>query len=187
MDFTATKEPISNLKLSRKLCQIAGIRKSRTTPYHPMGNRMVERFNKTLLNMLGILNEHQKADWKSNLSTLTHAYNVTEHESTGFSPFYLMFGRHPRLAIDSYLGLQKSTDTRRSRPHYVDRLKERLNAAYKTANDEAKLAARKQMNYYDRKVRLVRLQPGDRVLVRNVGLKGKQKLADIGTNIHISS
>ena len=42
--------------------------------------------------MLGILNEHQKADWKSNLSTLTHAYNVTEHESTGFSPFYLMFG-----------------------------------------------------------------------------------------------
>ena len=144
-----------------------------------MGNGMVERFNRTLLNMLGTLNEHQKADWKSHLSTLTHAYNATEHESTGFSPFYLMFGRHPRLAIDSYLGLQKSTDTQKSHPDYVDRLKEHLNAAYKTVNDEAKLAARKQKNYFDRKVRLVRLQPGDRLLVRNVGLKGKQKLADI--------
>ena len=140
---------------------------------------MVQRFNRTILNMLGTLNEHQKADWKSHLSTLTRTYNATEHESTGFSAFYLMFGRHPRLAIDSYLGLQKSTDTRKSHPDYVDRLKERLNTDYKIANDEAKLAARKQKNYYDRMVRLVRLQPGDRVLVRNVGLKGKQKLADI--------
>ena len=92
-------------KVIRKLCNIAGIQKSRTTPYHPMGNGMVERFNRTLLNMLGTMSEKQKSDWKSHVPTLTHAYNATMHESTGFSPFFLMFGRHPRLAIDAFLGI----------------------------------------------------------------------------------
>lgn len=91
----------------RKLCGIAGVRKLRTTPYHPMGNGMSERYNKTHLNVLGTLFEQQKSDWKSYVSTLTHAYNAAEHESTGYAPFYLMFGRHPRLAIDAFLGWNK--------------------------------------------------------------------------------
>ena len=104
----------------RKLCEIAGIKKSRTTPYHPMGNGMVERYNKTLLNMLGTLSEDQKADWKSHVSTLTHAYNAAEHESTGYSPFFLMYGRHPRLAIDAFLGLRQDQDLPKSHMDYVD-------------------------------------------------------------------
>ena len=55
--------------------------KTRTTPYHAMGNVMIERFNQTLLKMLGTLGEYQKADWKY------HVYNVTVHPSTGFSPY----------------------------------------------------------------------------------------------------
>ena len=46
----------------KELCKLASVEKSRTTPYHPMGNGMVERFNQTLLNMLGALEENQKAD-----------------------------------------------------------------------------------------------------------------------------
>ena len=52
-----------------------------------MGNGMCEKFNKTLLNMLGTLNEHQKVEWKSCIPTLTHAYNAAMHKSTGFAPF----------------------------------------------------------------------------------------------------
>ena len=90
----------------KKLCNITGTRKTRTTPYHPMGNGMVERFNKTLLNMLGTLNYKQKSDWKSYVPTLCHAYNAATHDSTGYVPFFLMFGRHPRLAVDAFLGLR---------------------------------------------------------------------------------
>ena len=59
--------------LIRELCSLAGVHKSRTTPYHPMGNGMVERFNQTLLKMLGTLEDHQKQDWKSYVAPLVHA------------------------------------------------------------------------------------------------------------------
>ena len=75
-----------------------------------MGNGQVERFNQTLLQMLGTLQPTQKSDWKSYVLPLVHAYNATRHDTTGFSPFYLMFGRHPRLALDAFLGLEPSAE-----------------------------------------------------------------------------
>ncbi len=90
----------------RKLCGITGMKKTRTTPYHPNGERpWLSASIRTLLNMMGTLPERHKADWKSHVSTLTHAYNAAVHDSTNFSPFFLMFGRHPRLAIDAFLGI----------------------------------------------------------------------------------
>ena len=55
-----------------------------------MGNGMVERFNKTLLNTLGTLKTPQEIDWKTHVPTLCHAYNAATHDSTGYVPFYLM-------------------------------------------------------------------------------------------------
>ncbi|MCG8033934.1 MAG: DDE-type integrase/transposase/recombinase, partial [Candidatus Thiodiazotropha taylori] len=172
-------------KVIRKLCKLARITKTRTTPYHPMGNGMVERFNQTLLNMLGTLSNKQKSDWKSHVPTLTHAYNAAVHESTGFSPFFLMFGRHPRLAIDAFLGLS-STEERKSHQDYVDKLQQRLKIAYERAGEEARRKGKKYKRYYDQNVKFANLVSGDRVLVKKVGIKGKHKLADIWeTNTYI--
>lgn len=161
----------------KELCSIANIDKSRTTPYHPMGNGMPERFNQTLLNMLGTLEDHQKADWKSYVPSLVHAYNSTRHESTGYSPHYLMFGRHPRLAIDAFLGI-KQESANKDQSKYAADLKKRLDFAYKTATKEARRQGIRHKQVYDLKVRESQLLPGDRVLIRNLGLKGKNKLAD---------
>ena len=106
------------------------MKKTHTMPYHPMRNGMVERFNRTQLNILGTLEGSQKVEWKSYVSTITHAYNAAGHDSKGISPFILMFGRHPRLVIDAFLGIPQDTETTRSHNNYVDRLKQRLNADY---------------------------------------------------------
>ncbi|MCG8048682.1 MAG: RNase H-like domain-containing protein, partial [Candidatus Thiodiazotropha endolucinida] len=163
----------------KELCSLAGVEKSRTTPYHAMGNGMTERFNQTLLNMLGTLEEHQKQDWKSYVAPLVHSYNATKHDSTGYSPFFLMFGRHPRLAVDAYLGLNNDQEpVIQSKEHYTTKLKKRLQFAYKVASKEANRSAARSKAGYDLKVREATLDIGDRVLVRLVGLRGKQKLAD---------
>ena len=118
----------------KELCKLAGIDKTRTTPYHAMGNGMCERFNQTLLSMLGCLTAEQKANWKKYVPSLVHAYNATRHESTGFSPFFLMFGRHPRLAIDIAMGLVP----KEPEVDFTKNLKDRLDIAYQLADAQAK-------------------------------------------------
>lgn len=87
-----------------ELCALAGIKKVRTSPYHPRGNP-VERFNRTLLGMLGTLIEKDKSNWRDYVKPLTHAYNCTKNDVTGFSSYELMFGRQPRLPVDIAFGL----------------------------------------------------------------------------------
>ena len=164
--------------MKKELCSIAAVQKSRTTPYHPMGNGMVERFNQTLLNMLGTLQDSQKQDWKSYVAPLVHAYNSTKHDSTGYSAFFFMFGRHPCLAVDACLGLNSPDKHISSRAHYATKLKKRLDFAYIAAARESNKSGQRNKSNYDLKVRNSVLDIGDRVLIRKVGFRGKHKLAD---------
>jgi transposase InsO family protein len=164
-------------KTIRELCQVAGIEKSRTTPYHPMGNGMTERFNRTLLGMLGTLEPEKKHDWKSFVAPLVHAYNCTRHESTGQSPFYLLFGREPRLPIDIAFGIDRNQG-QATMSSYISALRERLKESYKLATASAHAARHRQKKHFDLKVRGAVIEPGDRVLVKIVAFDGKHKLAD---------
>ena len=164
-------------KIIKELCAIAGMNKSRTTPYHAMGNGMCERFNRTLLNMLGTLEEHQKVDWKSYVGAMVHAYNCTKHESTGYSPFHLMFGREPRLPIDLVLGIGEAVEGN-DYNQFISSLRERLQKAYQLASENAKQSQQKQKRNYDLRVHAAGLQSGDRVLVKALAFTGKHKLAD---------
>ena len=54
--------------------------------------RRVERFNRTLLMMLAMFAGENKDDWDDLLPAVMMAYHSSVHESTGFSPYRLMFG-----------------------------------------------------------------------------------------------
>ncbi|XP_043953102.1 uncharacterized protein LOC122820018 [Gambusia affinis] len=161
----------------KELCQITGIKKIRTTPYHPRGNP-VERFNRTLLNMLGTLQEEDKIHWKDFVKPLVHAYNCTRNDVTGYSPYELMFGRQPRLPVDLAFGLPVSEQPSTSHSQYVEKLKSHLKESYKIATENSEKVMWKNKLRFDKQVTAAELSVGDRVLVRNVKLRGKHKLAD---------
>ncbi|XP_062619365.1 uncharacterized protein LOC134280933 [Saccostrea cucullata] len=142
-----------------------------------MGNGSAERFNQTLIKMLSTLNEKQKSDWKSHVAPLVQAYNATRNDATGYTPHYLMFGWHPKLPIDVFFGMDLEHE-KGDHHGYVEKLKDRMVSAYRHASQEARRISDKNKNKYDQRVRFCKLEIGDRVLVRKVGLKGKNKLAD---------
>ncbi|PIK53020.1 hypothetical protein BSL78_10081 [Apostichopus japonicus] len=86
-------------KIIQELTRLLGVKKSRTSPYHPQGDPQPERFNRTLLNMLGTLEADQKEKWSQHLAVLVHAYNCSTNDSTGFSPYMLMFGREANYRL----------------------------------------------------------------------------------------
>ena len=162
----------------KELCKLMGIAKSRTTPYHPMGNGVCERFNRTLLNMLGTLPSERKKDWKKFVPSLVHAYNSSSHDTTGYSPFYLLFGREPRLPADLQFGAILPEASSISKSKFVHDLRSRLSVAYEIAKKEMEKSQLHQKKGYDVKVRGATIHVGDQVLVRRLSDRGKHKLAN---------
>lgn len=165
-------------QLVKEMLTMLGVKKSRTSPYHPQGDPQPERFNRTLLDMLGTLDPSQKQKWSQHVAHLVHSYNCTPNEATGFSPYFLMFGREARLPVDVCFGVSSDGTSTASHTKYVSKMKKELHAAYQLAQSNADKMNQGNKDRYDQKVRYHCLNPEDRVLIRNLGLKGKQKLAD---------
>ena len=89
-----------------------------------------------------------------------------------------MFGRHPRLAIDAFLGITPDTLSSTKSTEYVRKLKQSLDFAYTKAQEQAKKTGAAYKHHYDETARSSVLMPGDLVLVQKVGVKGKLKIGD---------
>ncbi|GFR81479.1 Pol polyprotein [Elysia marginata] len=83
----------------KKVCRLLGIKKKATTPYHPMCNRLVERFNATLKTCLSRLCGQQPRRWHRYINPLMFAYREVPQESTHFAPFELLYGRTVRAPM----------------------------------------------------------------------------------------
>ena len=161
-------------QLFANLHKYSNVAKSRTTPYHPQGNGQVERFNRTLLDMLRTLSTDEKRNWKDHLNKVVHAYNCTKQASTGYSPFYLLFGRSPRLPVDIAFGLDNTEDGHKAQnpTEYAQKWREQMQQAYEIASRNTAKSAGRNKDRYDKKATSSALQPGDRVLVKNVAPTG---------------
>ena len=165
-------------QLISELLKVAGVRKSRTTPYHPMGNGSVERFNRTLGNMIRALSPEAKCNWPRHLQTLTFMYNCTVHETTGYPPFYLMFGRVPRLPVDIlFKNILKDPEIS-NYDNYVVSLTKDLQEAMAIAQGHVNREQDRQAEFYNRRTKGKLIAVGDRVLVSNKRERGKRKIAD---------
>uniref|UniRef100_A0AAQ4S8F2 Gypsy retrotransposon integrase-like protein 1 n=1 Tax=Gasterosteus aculeatus aculeatus TaxID=481459 RepID=A0AAQ4S8F2_GASAC len=164
--------------LIHQLCCLYGIEKSRTTPYHPAGNGQCERFNRTLHNLLRTLPVSRKRDWSSCLPQVLFSYNTTPHQSTGESPFLLMFGQEPRLPVDFLLG--RVRDPVGGHVHeWIQEHQARLQLAFEGATERLRLAAKRRKNNHDQQVRAVPLSVGQLVWLRDFSARGRHKLRDL--------
>ena len=141
-----------------------------------MGNGVCKRYNRTLLGMLGTMTSEQKSRWKEQLPHIVHAYNCLRNDSTGFSPFELMYGRQPRLPVDMIFSLQEDVQ-QKSYTEYITDLQKKLKRSYEIAIRASEASKEKNAEYY--KSRGASLKLGDRVLVKRLVFKdGRHKLAD---------
>lgn len=72
-----------------------------STAYHPQTNGLTERTNRTLINMLSMYVASDHKNWDEVLPFVTYAFNSAKHETTGFSPFFLLYARQPRHTLDT--------------------------------------------------------------------------------------
>ncbi|TWW73497.1 Retrovirus-related Pol polyprotein from transposon 412 [Takifugu flavidus] len=164
--------------LLQQLCTLYGVEKSRTTPYHPAGNGQCERFNRTLHNLLRAFPASRKRDWHSCLPQVLYSYNTTPHQSTGESPFYLMFGREPRLPVDFLLG-RVENPVEGEIHEWVEEHQTRLQLAFEGARERLRVVAERRKRNHDQHVRDLPLVVGQLVWLRNHGLRGRRKIQDL--------
>ena len=132
------------------MCKLLGISKTRTTPYHPQFDGLIERFNQALLSMLRIAASENPFEWEDHLRPLCMAYNSSVHPTTGYTPFYFMFGRNTRIPIDLMYG---SCPTEVNQPsnanEFVAKLQDRLQKAYTCVQDTMGHQLDRQKELYD--------------------------------------
>ena len=159
------------------LCELYGVQKLRTSPYHAQTNGQVERM-KMIIHMIGKLEEDRKACWSEHLPELLMAYNATCSAVTGYSPYYLLFGRRPRIPVDYLFPTLCDSPHQTKMELSVAAMQKRLKEAFTVARCLTSEEVARQCHYYDHKAGAVALQPGDIVMVRTDGFVGKQKVKD---------
>ena len=115
-----------------------------------MGDGQTDRYNRTLMNMLATLGEERKKNWKAYVGSVCHAYNCTRNDTTGYSPFYLMFGCYPHLhaPIDLIVNTETPSE-QKDYLTYVSDLKKQLSKAYDIAQRVSSASKFKNKEQYN--------------------------------------
>ena len=161
--------------LIKEVCKLLEIRKTRSSPYHPASNGMIERFNQTLVNMIASYVDQRQEEWDVHLPLLTAAYRSCEHQATGYSPNYLMLGHENHTPLSLLLGTREDWEEENweSYGEYAYKLKGNLSLVYDIVRQNLEKASNKQKRDYDTKIAFTNYKPGDLVYCRDdTKLKG---------------
>ena len=148
-------------KLVTELMKLAGIRKTRTTPFHPRSDGQTERMNRTILTMLRTTAFENPESWPEKLPTIMAAYRMTPHSSTTVAPNEAMLGRNVRLPSTLIAAPPEEIDTLHV-PFNIT-LRDNLRAAHQRIRQATKMSAKTQKTYFDARARSVSLRPGQLV------------------------
>ncbi len=122
-----------------EMCSLLGVEKTRTTPFHPQSDGMVERFNRTIEAQLSKFVDVHHRDWDRYVPLLLMAYRTSVHESTQCTPaIMMMMGRDLRLPIDLLIG-RPEEEPKQLATDYADDLQQRLERVHEFVRSQLKL------------------------------------------------
>jgi len=163
-------------RIMRDICRLFGVEKLRTTAYKPSTNQ-VERFHRTMNSILAkTVSDHQK-DWDTRLPFAMAAYRATQHDTTGYSPNFLVLGRETRAPPDLVFGSpdEEATDSEQTYDRYVESVREKAVNAFYDVRVSLQKSANRNKKYYDLGLKQEKFAPGEWVLYFNPRkLRGKQ-------------
>ena len=158
-----------------EICKILHIEKTHTTPYHPQSDGLVERFNRTLNSMLATCVDEHPSEWEDHIHKVCMAYNTSQQSTTGFSPFYLMFGREARIPVDLWYDLPDNCQIL-SHTQYAQNLQRTFRKAYSLVRERVSFKHRRQQEIYNKKVHGKPYVKGELVWLFNPAItRGKSK------------
>lgn len=154
--------------LMKEVSRLISMRQLTTTPYHPICNGLVERFNGTLKQMLKKMCIDRPKDWDKYLPALLFAYRDVPQDSLGFSPFDLVYARPVRgpMTILKELWTKEIKDPEiKTTYQYVLDLRDRLESTCELAHRTLEESSTRYKKHYDKKTRSRSLKEGERVLI----------------------
>ena len=135
--------------LMHEIYELMGIKKTRTTAYHPQSDGLVERQNRTLQDILSTFVVEHQTDWDEMLDQAVFAYNTSVHESTKLSPYEMVFGRPARMPIEVELGIPVRSPS--SQSDYSRSLRKAIHYVNEIARRHLETARKQQCRQYDSK------------------------------------
>ncbi|KAH7713026.1 pol polyprotein [Aphelenchoides avenae] len=157
----------------REFCALLGINKVYSVPWHSQGNALTERTFRVVQDMLAKMVSANQEDWDTMLVFTAFSYNVSVHESTGETPFFLNHARDPLFAIDLALDprTRVSRDPETDVEEFRSQLIQRLRQSGELVREQAAKASARQKERYDHGIREQDLTIGDRVFLKNFATK----------------
>ena len=148
------------------LTQSLEIEKTRTTASRPQSNAVIERMNRTLRNMLARCVNDEQNNWSTQLPYVMTAYRTSVHESTGYTPHFLVYGREICLPIN-FMYPNPHDHLPSSTNEFVSARKLAFQKAYESARSTLNQSQKRRNELYNRKVHGPLYQEGQKVLLHN--------------------
>jgi hypothetical protein len=167
------RDPRFTAKFWQAFWKALGTTLNMSTAFQPQSDGQTENSNKTLEIMLRAYINFKQNDWDEHLPAAELAINNAPQTSTGYSPFYLFYGRNATMPLD--LALAPLTEAVNN-PKAVEELA-KWRRAVQQAYENTKTAQVRQKKYADQHRRGVCYKLGDRVLLstEHLTLKGESK------------
>uniref|UniRef100_A0A8C1LU18 Gypsy retrotransposon integrase-like protein 1 n=1 Tax=Cyprinus carpio TaxID=7962 RepID=A0A8C1LU18_CYPCA len=153
-------------RIMADLCKLLKVRQIRTSVYHPQTDGLVERFNKTLKQMLRRVVAEDQRDWDQMIPYVLFGIREVPQASTGFTPFELLFGRQPRGLLDvAREAWEQQPAVGRTTLEHIKAMRERIDRVMPLVREHMSKAQQDQQRLFNRAAQPREFQPGDYVMV----------------------